>query len=162
MEFIARVCFPENNPPARGYIHNTGINVFESPNKVISAASYLKDMLKKYEEELSYFSYMLAFVWGDEERNSKIIDLIGVVLSEGWGKNEQVHAGLIWNGDLTDCVDEVNEITCGDSAMVLGDEIKHRRNMLNLDEYMKTPPVIKDKDDKEVKLVDIALLTSND
>lgn len=135
---------PNNLPPFRAYVHNTGAELYDSGH--LSIAEITEDVTKQLisslvrnPELVTGAAYLLAAMWGCDEK--KIIDLFAFSDIGDWPGNPDVAAFVLENGVYAP---ENKKITCGDTLMVLGIEEKHRRRCTNLDDYMRRPPGIPD------------------
>ena len=138
--FIGTVDAQDNKPPARGYVHSTGIEVYD--NYVKAAEAHFKQVLKEHRAEFLKFQYILAALWGNN--GDRYMDMFGYSGITQWPGNPDMRAWVMQNGIFV----QRNEIfsrapsTCGDTVLFLGIEEDHRRHRKSLEDYISTPPPV--------------------
>lgn len=144
MSFVARVTLPfdDRQKPARAYFHEAGFDAFGrldgTPSGVQLGTAYVSDILEFHKRLLEPAGFVLAFLWGSEGR--KVVELFGYS-ADDWPGNPDVHSWVFKDGIYH--IAE-NQISCGDSMIVLGREEEHRRRAPDLKAYMQYPPDVSD------------------
>ena len=137
----------ESRPPIRAYCHISGFSEafgFDKSNKMGGEAA--RDHLVEIIKDNAFFRkyhWVLAIAWGNKGR--KMVDFLGYhSIGENWPGNPDVDAFVTGNGQIvpTPGALNINQVTCGDSIIILGDEEKYRRITSNLAEYAAIPPDI--------------------
>ena len=115
----------ERLPPIRVYLHSAGQEIYEgSENK---AKDHLGEVLQMPPPGVDYsqFDYLLAAMWGDEATGEKVIDFFGFSDVQPWLGNPDVKLWVVRNGVLAP-----KATTCGETLIMLGEEEKYRRKMV--------------------------------
>ena len=141
MAFIARFNIPERTPPVKVYFHIGGTIAYSGHLSVLDHAKIcLQKVLDKDPLRINGYAYLIAMMWGRSKDviSEKMIDLFGFggVNNKTWPGNPDVYSWVVSNGVY---VSEEN-ITCGDSLIVLGKEEEHRRKTRSLEEFISTFP----------------------
>jgi len=148
MKFVHCINSPDNNPPVRAYLHETGSGHYAEPSwqdqqaQARSAEAYLKETFAKKALLPLELNYILAVMWASEN-GEKIIDCFGyygVQEFPGWPGNPWVRVWTLEDG----CYNPELAMGCADTMLMLGQEETHRRACRTLDEYLRNPPKLHD------------------
>ncbi|MFH0832302.1 MAG: hypothetical protein V1900_01080 [Candidatus Aenigmatarchaeota archaeon] len=129
--FVARMSFPNREPPVRAYVHKAGLAAY-GDYPIEGAKRYLLEVLDNYQKECAHYNLILAALWGDN--GSRMIDFFGFSnIGKRWDKNPDISAWVIKDGLHI----PKKEITCGDTLIALGREEECRRFSSNALDYMR-------------------------
>jgi len=150
MVFIARTTLKENNPPLRLYFHEAELGTVYgdgtgTKSSLIDAAAYALQVIKS-KQELSSYDLLIATIWGKlsigkepiKERRADIFSFSDI--KNNWHGNPDISCFSFVNGLYV----SRNEITCGDSLIMLGKEEEHRRKSYDMDKYLTSYPDLGD------------------
>ena len=117
-------------PPARFYVHDSA-TVYGGVPKEMEA---MDTLLSKNSLAFTGMEYMIAVLWGDKEE--PVMDVFGFHDIKEWPGNPTVRCWGYRKGVLRLSQD----ITCGDTLIVLGEEEALRRVSPDLETYLSKPP----------------------
>src|SRR3989344_4406504 len=138
MVFAARYIIPKSFPPVKAYLHTLEMNRAWGPLPASNnAPRHLRDVLMDYQDSFSGFEFLIAGLWGRNDKRGgidKVIDIFGFqkIPSDKWPGNPEVSVLIHEKGSL---FVPQKEHTCGDTLIMLGIEEAFRRTTTSLEEY---------------------------
>jgi hypothetical protein len=108
--------------------------------------------------EFPEFDYVIGIIWArkrgkikKEQKLEKMIDWFGwrgldtSIKADNWVGNPDIYSLITINSfiKLDDKNMEISEISCGDGAIILGEEERYRRTTKNLNEFASKPPEVR-------------------
>jgi len=144
MEIITRFRIPGSNGRTYVFPFNFEKTYGDVKNAVehmdrLSYGSAFKEVRDKK------FAIIHSIMWGDDDGN-KMVDFFGIQpnnIQTGWEQNPMYYTWVMKNGIIIP-KKNLDEITCSNGMMIIGEEEKHRRKFETISEYLRNPPEIKD------------------
>ena len=115
--------------PIRAYLHEFGSEIYRDGE----ANAHFMNTLAKNPDKFKKFDYAILVLWGDIDKKERVIDAFGFSGINRWPGNPDVSALVFRNGLYS----QSENITCGDTLILLGKEEAYRRKTKSLDDYFR-------------------------